>query len=263
MGRLFRLARHHARLRQEDVARQAGVSRRALVDIEAGRTDAVRIGELSAAAAVLDLRLIVELRPRRRDLHALTDTGHAALVETVVQHLSAVGWLTRVEAISASGAIDVLAFHPERRMLLVVEVKSRIVDIQRTLREIGYRRAPWRRAADEQGWGARAVSTLLVIRETSAQRRLVAQHRGIFDSAMPLHSAEARAWLVQPTVPAGLLLFMSTVRGQNVIHADSVRVRHRRAEAGRSALDSSVPKRELGPGSDRPAVDSGRRRPIR
>ena len=196
------------------------------------------------------------------DLHALTDTGHAALVETVVRYLTVAAWLTRVEAISASGAIDVLAFHPEHRMLLVVEVKSHIVDIQRTLREIGYRRAAWRRAATEQGWDARAVSTLLVIRETSAQRRLVARHRGIFDSAMPLHGAEARAWLAQPTVPAGLLLFMSIVHGQNVIHADSVRVRYRRTESRQAALDPSVAKRERGPASTRPACDSGRSRPI-
>ena len=130
------MARHRARKRQCDVAVDAGVGRNTVMEVENGDLDRVRIGELVAIGACLDLRLMLDWRSNEADLHALTDTGHAALVEAVVRFLTGSGWICHVEALSGSGSIDVLAFHTASRSLLVVEVKTRIVDIQRTLREI-------------------------------------------------------------------------------------------------------------------------------
>lgn len=249
IGRLVRVARHRERKRQRDVAEDAGVSRNVVLSIENGDLDGVRFGELAAVGACLDLRLVVEWRAKRGDLHALTDTGHAALVEAVVELLERCGWTCRVEALSGTGSIDVLAFHAASRCLLVVEVKSRIVDIQRTLRELGYRAAAARIAAEQYGWEVGSVSTLLAISATTVQRQLVQRHTAIFSSVYRLRGWEARRWLSAPEGSAGLLLFVRKARGRDLIHADSVRVRLDTKEKSHAAPKPSHRERGQGNGS--------------
>jgi transcriptional regulator with XRE-family HTH domain len=237
LGRVVRVARHRRRKRQEDVAAEAGVARRVVVDIEHGRLDNVRLGELISVGRVLELRLPLDWKQKREDLHDLTDTGHAALVEAAVRLLHGAGWDCRVEAISGSGSIDVFAFHPTARMLLVVEIKTRLVDLQRTLRELGYRTAAARSAAMAFGWAPVAVSTLLVIGATSAQRRLVGRHAAVFATAFPLQGRAARAWLTAPLSAARALVFMSYGHRQHGIQHDTVRVRLTKREIeGREAI---------------------------
>jgi transcriptional regulator with XRE-family HTH domain len=247
---MVRLARHRKRMRQADLAAAAGVSRRIVVEIEHGRLDGVRFGEVIAVGNAVELRLIADWRAAREDLHHLTDTGHAAIVESVVRMQRADGWECHVEVIGGTGSIDVLAFHRGERMLLVVEVKTRLVDIQRTLRELGYRATSARSAAADLGWQPRWVSTLLVIGATSAQRRLVARHAALFATAFPIQGWAARRWLREPSSATAALLFVPYVHGQHRIHADAVRVRLDRAEvADRAAAGRRRERGQRGRGA--------------
>lgn len=250
VGRLVRVARHRARKRQCDVAVDAGVGRNTVMEVENGDLDRVRLGELVAIGACLDLRLMLDWRSKRADLHAVTDTGHAAFVEAVVRFLTGSGWICHVEALSGSGSIDVLAFHAASRSLLVVEVKTRIVDIQRTLREIGYRAAAARVAAEKCGWDPRTVSTLLAISATTDQRRLVMEHAAIFGSVFALRGWDARHWLDAPQGSKGLLLFVPKARGRDLIHADSVRVHLDKGERARRASSATRTERRRAGGPD-------------
>jgi transcriptional regulator with XRE-family HTH domain len=245
LGRTVRAQRHRQRWRQSDLAEAAGVGRGVIVAIETGCLGRVRVDDLRAVGAALDLRVPLEWRAQRRRLFELGDTGHAALVEAVVRLLMAAGWEARVESLSAAGAIDVLAFEPRRQMLLVVEVKTRVVDIQRTLRDLGLRRAAARVAGLQFGWHAAGVSALLVIGATSAQRRLVASHRSIFRAAFPVQGWDARRWLRAPGAAAALLMFVPSVHGRSTIHTSSVRVRLDRAELAGRAVPSGAREREL------------------
>jgi len=74
-----------------------------------------------ALGAWVDLRLLWQ----GEGLDRLLDEAHARLVEWVVRRLNALGWDVAVEVSFARngerGSIDVLAFHPGRRALLVIE----------------------------------------------------------------------------------------------------------------------------------------------
>lgn len=230
LGRMVRIARHRERLRQADVAAELGIGRHVVVEIEAGHLEEVRIGELRAVGARFDLRLPLEWKARRGGHHQLTDTGHAALVERLAEWLTECGWIVRVEEISAAGSIDVLAFHAPSRTLLVVEVKTQIVDIQKTFRELGYRQASARQAAEALGWDPSTISVLLVVGDTSAQRRLVKRHEHLFAARFPTQGWDARHWIAAPGGSTGLLVFLASVPGRTLIQTDGARVRLRRPE---------------------------------
>ena len=70
----------------------------------------------------------------------LIDAGHALLQEKAAALVASNGWLVRSEVsfnhFGDRGRVDVLAFHPSARTLIVVEVKTAIGDLQETLGRI-------------------------------------------------------------------------------------------------------------------------------
>jgi transcriptional regulator with XRE-family HTH domain len=241
IGRSIRAARVRLRMRQVDLASDGEVSRRVLSELENGKAGNLRLKELDRLAGVVKLRLVVDLRPARGDLSTLGDVAHASLVDAVARILQANGWETRFEPTGGSGSIDVLAFHPATRMLLVVEVKSRLVDLQRTLRDFGHRTSSARIAALEHGWKPLAVSRLLVVGATATQRRIVRNHAAIFGSAFPVRTAEVRNWLKMPGESISGLLFQPFVQRPDVIQAATIRVRPRRGDqVGKTVPDEQI-----------------------
>lgn len=227
LGRLVRATRVRLELRQEDVAQSAGLRRELVSDLENGRIGCLRLSEIDRITAVVDLRLTVEFRPKRGDLGHIGDVAHASLVNGIATLLEAAGWETSVEATGGAGAIDLLAYHPATRMLLVVEVKSRITDIQRMLRDLGHRTTSARAAAELYGWKPLQVSRLLVVGATSTQRRVVQRHAALFRSAFPVRTSEVRRWLRDPREPISGLLFQPYVARTDVIQASVIRVRRK------------------------------------
>jgi len=230
LGRSIRAARVRLRLRQDDVAKLAEVSRRVVSELENGHAGDLRLSDLDRVAAVVKLRLLVNLHLARGDLSSLGDVAHASLVDAVAQILQANGWETRFEPTGGAGSIDLLAFHPGTRMLLVVEVKSRLVDLQRTLRDLGHRTSSARVAAEQYGWKPLGVSRLLVVGETATQRRIVRNHAALFGSAFPVRTTEVKRWLKEPHEPISGLLFQPYVQRRDVIQAASIRVRPRKGK---------------------------------
>lgn len=107
------------------------------------------------------------------------------------------------------GSIDVLAWHPASRTLLVVEIKSAVGDIQATLMTLDrkVRLAPI--VARRFGWEILRTARLLVVGEGRTNRRVVEQHGAIFASAFPVRGRAAGAWLRQPSAAVSGLLFLS------------------------------------------------------
>lgn len=228
LGRSIRAARVRKALRQVDVASDAGVSRRLVSELENGHAGNLRLDELDRIAAVVRLRVVVDLHLARGDLATVGDVAHASLVDAIAEILQANGWETKFEATGGGGSIDLLAFHAGTRMLLVVEVKSRLTDIQRTLRDLGHRTTFARVAAEQYGWEPAGVSRLLVVGETATQRRIVGNHAALFGSAFPVRNVEVRRWLNDPREPISGLLFQAFVQRQDVIQAAVIRVRPRK-----------------------------------
>lgn len=200
VGSLFRSVRIRGRMRQEDVAKQSGLARSIVSLIERGSLERVSLASLRRVGDVLDIRVQIDSWWRSGDADRLRDRAHAALVDRVVRELRAAGWVVRVEVtfnhFGERGSADIVAWHPDERILLIVEVKSGIGDMQelastferkvRILPDV---------LAKEGGWHAATVARVLVVADTMTNRRVVAAHAATLASIWPARTARVRAWI--------------------------------------------------------------------
>ena len=199
LGRQMRILRLRRGLRQEDVRIRTGASRDRIREIENGRLDDLRLGDLRRIGAAVGVRLRVSLIVATGDLSHLADGAHAAMVGSVASMLRSQGWDVAVEVEYSGGSVDVLGWHAATRTLLVVEVKSRLTDVQATLRQLGrYERlAP--ALARRLGWDVAVIGRLLVLPQTRAQRQVVATAAEVLSAALPARNPAVRRWLRAPT----------------------------------------------------------------
>lgn len=220
LGSALRALRLRRRLRQRDVARAARVSVATVSRAERGLADDLSLAALRRIAGVLGIRLELLPRSRGADLDRLLNARHAALSEEVVRRLRlAPGWIARPEVSFAvygeRGVIDVVAWHASSASLLVVEVKTAIVDVGELLGTLDRKRRLARAAVEPFGWRPRTTSTWLVVAESMTNRRRVAAHRETFDAVLPDDGRRLRRWLGRPAeavVPVHALSFVTDVR---------------------------------------------------
>ena len=235
VGRLFRAVRQRKDLRQQDVAERAGVSQSVVSDIELGRLELVGLTRVRRVGAVLDITVSLDAWWRGGEADRLLDRAHAALVERVVRILRDGGWEVVPEFtfnhFGDRGSVDVLAWHPLERILLVVEVKSTLTDLQDTLAALSKKlRVVPGVARDQRDWRPRHVATLLVIAGTTANRSIAKRHAATFDAAFPGRSGEARRWLRRPKGSLSAMWFISTKATR--LGTSTTRARVRRVERG-------------------------------
>ena len=214
---------------------------------------------LRDVAAALDARLVLQIRWRAGDLDRLLDADHAQLSATVVRRLQADGWETRIEVTYAdrgsSGSIDILAFHRATQTLLVIEVKTEVPSAEATLRKLDEKvRIAAAVARDRFGWLAKTVSELLVLQDTSTNRRRIAMHAPLFDSALPDSGTHVRRWLASPSGRLVGLLFLSPSTGSTVItrRGGRHRIRHGSGRAIRPGMNVARDELETDDASVRP-----------
>ena len=164
------------------------------------------------------------------------DEGHAALVGRLTVMLRDLGWEVRLEVsysvYGERGSIDVLAWHPVARVLLVVEVKTELVAVEETLRKHDQKaRLAGKISAERFGWETRAVGRLLVLPSLSTPRRRVERHAAVMDVAYPLRASTLRKWLEAPGGAAAGLLFLDVTDGAPHIRSAIARKRIRKRAA--------------------------------
>jgi transcriptional regulator with XRE-family HTH domain len=130
LGQIVRLLRQRKRWRQEDLGDRAGVSATLVARIERGAITSIPLGTLRRVADTLGARLHTIIRWQGADLGRLLDARHAAMHESMARFLGGLdGWQFEPEVsfsiYGERGIIDILAWHPGRRMLLVIELKTR------------------------------------------------------------------------------------------------------------------------------------------
>ena len=181
--------------------------------IDRGELDGVTLGSLRRATSALGADVDLFLRWRGERLDRLMDEDHARIVEAVVGLLRPAGWQVEVEASFSiwgeRGSIDILAFHPVERALLVVEVKSVVPDSQEMLHRLDQKSRLGPEVAAGRGWDAASVSRLLVIGESSTSRRRIARLAATYDAAFPHRGRAVRRWLGSPSGRLRGLLFLS------------------------------------------------------
>lgn len=183
--------------------------------IERGRIGTVTVDSLHRIADALNASLHVELRWRGEQLDRLMDAGHATLQERVVHEVRAAAWTGEVEVsfnwYGDRGRVDAVAYHAPTGTLLIVEVKTRIGDVQEMLGRLGVKTRLGPQIARQVGWPAPIrVVPCLVIADGRTARRIVASHAELF-ARFTLRGRAAHRWLAEPTSEpvTGVLLFES------------------------------------------------------
>ena len=260
LGAVFRSVRRRLGWRQSDVAGKARVSQPTVSRIERGHVGTLTTGTLRRVAAVLDIRLDLTPRWRAGDLDRLINAGHSALHEDVAgrfaRELS--DWIAAPEVsfsiYGERGTIDILAWQPVLRSLLVIELKTDIVDVNELLGTIDRKRRLAAQVARDRGWDAGATSTWLIVADDRTNRRRVEQHRTVLRAAFPADGRTMRGWLRQPagTIAALSMWPLPDSRG-------GARQRSRvRRPAPRPTYRAVVDSRAaVAPGAEAPAAAAG------
>lgn len=200
------------------MAGRARVSQQLVALIEAGRFELVNVRTLRAVAAVLEIRLPFDPLWRGGSADRLLDSRHAAIVNAVVAILTALGWECVLEYTFSHygerGSVDILAWHPVFRALLVIEVKSRIFDVQALFMGLDRKaRLMPQLVSQARGWEPLAVGRLVVLEESTANRSAVRRNEAAFAAALPAGSREVRGWLREPVQPLSGIWFLTLTNG--------------------------------------------------
>lgn len=167
-----------------------------------------------AVAAVLEIRLDLIPSWRGGSLERIVSARHSALHERLAARVAGVpGWVSAAE-VSYSiwgerGVIDRLAFHAQRRMLAVFEIKAELADPAGLVGQVGR----YRRLAPEvgraRGWDADKVSCWAVVADTDTNRRRLAAHRELLRGAFAEDGRRFKEWLRDPIERLDGLAFLA------------------------------------------------------
>lgn len=183
--------------------------------IERGHWSTTSLRTLERVFDVVEADVAVVVRYRGGELDRLLDEGHATTVAELATLVRADGWRVDVEVsfnhYGDRGSIDLLAYHPATRTLLVVEVKTEIASAEETLRrlDVKMRVAPLL-APERFGEHPARVVRLLALRASSANRQRVARLEPLLGPTFPLRGRALSGWLRSPGPivggrPGGLL----------------------------------------------------------
>lgn len=201
---MIRTARLRKGWRQQDLATAGHVARATISRLERGHLGSLPLDTIRAICAGLDIRLELQPRWRGGDLDRMLSRRHSLLHESVTHALVAAypEWEISPEVSFAiygeRGVIDLLLWHPGRRALLVIELKTEIVDVGEMLGTFDKKRRLAWRIAEERGWLPLTVSAWIVIAGSRTNERRVAEFQAMLRSAYPADGRQMRAWLRDP-----------------------------------------------------------------
>jgi transcriptional regulator with XRE-family HTH domain len=212
-GPVARSTRIRLDLTQQALADAIGISRGYVAKIERGRANvSVDTLELVAQGLGMTLELMVTgpLFLADRPIH---DLVHARCGEAIGRRLRAAGWevLREVEVTSGRvhGWIDILAFHPRTRTMLIIEIKTRLDDVGGLQRQLGWYERHLAEVARRQGWVPRDTSTWLIGLASQELEQALTSNRSYIDEAFSgraAHMLDVAAGVARPVRRAVALI---------------------------------------------------------
>jgi len=205
---------------QARLSAESGVPQTVVSSIERAMHSNPPLVTVKRLCTALDAELIVEIRPARLvGKSDQRDPAHAACMAATRRILERVGWTTASEVEIATGRargfIDLIAFDPATRRLLVIEVKTEIRDVGGLERQVGWYLRQARGAAGRLGWRPQHVSGVVVCLATGAIDATVLANRVELAAAFPIRGRAVRAVLIGGAVVdrRGLILLDPLRRG--------------------------------------------------
>lgn len=202
-GRAVRETRMAAGWSQAELGRRSGISKGMIGKIEIGAANCTfavagrLIDELGIRASLrLDAPFIVDRRRQREPIHARCSAY-------VRRRLEADGWTVHgeVEIVhgQSHGWIDLLAWHPTTRTVLVIEIKTELHDLGQIERTMGwYEREAWA-AARRLGWRPVRVVSALVVLMTSEVEGRVRENVAAIASGFRVRGSALARWVADPS----------------------------------------------------------------
>jgi transcriptional regulator with XRE-family HTH domain len=217
LGATFRAVRIKKRWRQVDVASRASASRDAVSRLERGHGRGLTLDSLLCIAEALDMSVRFNATWRGGELDRLLNARHSALHESLASWLSArEGWELAPEVsfsvFGERGVIDILALHVATKTLLVIELKTEVVDVNELMARVDVKQRLAVEVARKRGWHARHVAAWVVVAEGSTNRRRVAAHANTLRAAFPSGARQIGRWIAAPSGEIRALSFWSDVR---------------------------------------------------
>lgn len=208
--------------RQSDVAARAAISDSTVSRIERGDVTEISVATIRAVASALEMRVDLVPRWRGGDLDRLVNRAHSVLHESVAQAFRRrwPAWILVPEATFSiygeRGAIDILGWHPGRRAVLVIELKTELVDLNDLLGTLDRKRRLAGKIASDRGWSAVSAGVWLIVSDSRTNRRRAAAHTTMLGAALPDDRATVHRWLRDPVREVAGLRFWSDSRGGGV-----------------------------------------------
>lgn len=190
---------------QRRLAAEAGVAQSMISDIEHARLPDLPLRTVIRVLTALEVDVELDLHSPRATAPAQRDRAHARCVAYVARRPERTGWRVATEASVGGrrwlGFVDILAFHPVERVLLVIEVKTEIHDVGEIDRQLGsYESEAWEAAA-AQGWRPRAVTGCLLLLATDESDRRLVENRGHFDRVFQVRARRMGELVDGPSTP--------------------------------------------------------------
>ncbi len=167
--------------------------------VESGAENAslvVVVALIDALGIRLDLRLDA---PFLADRVRQRDPAHARCIAYCRRRFEIAGWRTASEVEigdRSPGWIDILAYEPRRRILLVVEIKTELHDLGALERQLGrYGRESWA-AARRLDWPTSRVVEVALFLASEANDQRLGANRDVLAMSFPMRSSDLSRLLV-------------------------------------------------------------------
>jgi transcriptional regulator with XRE-family HTH domain len=204
---------------QHQLAQRSGVSRATISRLERGHPGTFSLNVIRRVATALDIRVDLIARWRAGDLDRLLNAKHSHLHELVARWFATElpAWVLAPE-VSFSiyrehGIIDIVAWHPGKRAILVIELKTDIVDVNELIGRVDVKRRLIRQIVRHRGWDPLTVGAWVIVAPSRTNRARLAAHRSVLRAAFPLTRTAMRAWLRDPVGNvAGLSIWTDAAR---------------------------------------------------
>jgi transcriptional regulator with XRE-family HTH domain len=216
IGRLFRALRLRLGWRQADVAAKADISRSGYSEIERGHLDLVKVSTLRKVAGVLEVRLTLDAGWLAGwDASSVCSPAATLRWPSASRACSSMlagrsGRRPRSAITAKRGVVDI-AWHGAFRTLLLIEIKTELVDVNGLLEATDRRRRLAAVIARDSGWEPAAVAQWVVLAEGRTNERRVAEYRALLRAAFPADGRAIEGWLKEPSSRLDALWFLPDV----------------------------------------------------
>jgi transcriptional regulator with XRE-family HTH domain len=197
LGDEVRAGRRRLRLRQRDLAARVGVHQSRISQIERGRGDGASLGQWLALGVALRRPFAASFSRPMDGSRAPADSGHLDLQEALLRKAAEAGHLATFELPTKphdpSRSADVGVRDDRRQILILEEAWNTFGDVGQAVRSTHRKVAEAEQLAVVLGSaaGPYRVASVWVVRDSAANRALVARYPHVFAQAFP---GSSRLW---------------------------------------------------------------------